>query len=218
MPCWALHHRGTAMTATIRVVVADDHPVLIEGIKSVLEAQPSITVVGVARNFEQVPSVLEATQPHVLILDLTGMGEALFGMMQRLGRDFPSVGVVIFSSYLSYAAELIELGVRGYVTKVEMSSDLVNSVLAVAHGDIACSPLVVKHLEQTRADIPFSPREHLAIRLYLQGMETPEIATEMSIRGHSVQNLFNSMFAKTGCRSRRELAALYLRVYGNPFE
>lgn len=203
------------MTATIHVVVADDHPVLVAGIKNVLEAQPAIAVVGVAGSFDEVPGVLKATAPDVLILDISGMGESVMGLMQRLGRDFPSVGVVIFSTHLSYATELMDLGVRGYVTKTEMSSDLVSIVTAVAHGEVACSPLVIKHLEQTKADLPLSPREHLAIKLYIQGLETPDIAREMSIKPHSVQNLFNSMFEKTGCSSRRQLVTWYIRVHGS---
>lgn len=205
------------MSATIRVVVADDHPVLVAGIKNVLETLPAIAVVGVAGSFDEVPSVLKATDPDVLILDISGMGDSVMGLMQRLRRDFPGVGVVIFSTHLSYAAELMDLGVRGYVTKTEMSSDLLSIVTAVAHGDIACSPIVVKHLEQTKADLPLSPREHLAIKLYIQGLETPDIAREMSIKPHSIQNLFNSMFEKTGCSSRRQLVAWYLRVYGSTF-
>lgn len=94
------------MTATIRVVVADDHPLMLDGIKDALEAHPSITVVGTAKSFNQVPSVLKEAGPNVLVLDLAGMGNAMIGLMQRLGRDFPKVGVVIFSSHLSYVAEL----------------------------------------------------------------------------------------------------------------
>jgi len=203
------------MTSTIRVVVADDHPVLVEGIKNVLEATASIAIVGVAGSFEEVPGLLKAARPDVLILDLTGMGDSMMGLMQRLGREFSNVGVIIFSTHLSYAAELIELGVRGYVTKAEMSSDLVSTVIAVAHGDLALSPLVVKHLDQTRADTPLSPREHLAIKLYIQGLETADIAIEMCIKPHSVQNLFNSMFEKTGCTTRRQLVTWYVRMHGS---
>jgi len=214
VPCWALHHRGTAMTATIRVVVADDHPVLVEGIKSALEAQPSIIVVGVARNFEQVPGVLKETSPDVLILDLTGMGDSMLGLMQRLRREYPSVGVIIFSTTLDYAAELIDLGVRGYVTKTEMASDLIRAVSAVANGDLCFSPHVIRHLEQTRADATLTPRELFALKLFVQRSETAEIAREMHIKPHSVQNLFNAMFEKTGCKGRRQLVEWYLRVHG----
>lgn len=204
------------MSATIRVVVADDHPVLIEGIKNVLEVQSSIAVVGVANSFEQVPAVLQATAPDVLILDLTGMGDSMLGLMQRLGREHPKVGVIIFSTYLKYASELISLGARGYVTKTEMASDLVRAVRAVASGELCFSPAVARHLEQSKSEAQLSAREHFAIKLYIQGLETAGIAKEMHIKPHSVQNIFNSMFEKTRCSSRRQLVEWYLRIYGSP--
>ncbi|NTU78134.1 MAG: response regulator transcription factor [Chloroflexales bacterium] len=202
------------MSAAIRVVVADDHPVLIEGIKNVLAAQPAIAVVGVATAFAQVPGVLTETAPDVLILDLAGMGDSMLALMHRLRREHPRVGVIIFSTMLDYAAELIDLGVRGYVTKTEMAANLVQAISAVARGDLCFSPLVTRHLEQT-AGMPVTPRELYALKLYVQGLPTAEIATEMHIKPHSVQNLFNSMFEKTQCKGRRELARWYKRRYGN---
>jgi DNA-binding NarL/FixJ family response regulator len=203
------------MAATIRVVVADDHPMLIEGMRNVLSAQPSIAVVGVANSFEQVPEVLTATSPHVLVLDLLGMGDAILALMQRLQRQFPQVGVVIFSTALNYAADLIDLGVRGYVTKTEMVDNLVKAVTAIAQGGMYFSPLVQRHLELISGDSTLTSRELLALRLFVEGMETAEIATEMNIKPHSVQNLFNSMYEKTQCRGRRQLTEWYKRKYGS---
>lgn len=202
------------MTATIRVVVADDHPVMVEGIKNVLARQPSIVVVGVAENFGRVPAVLKETCPDVLILDLTGMGDTAMALMQRLERDFPAVGVIIFSTALNYAKELLDSGARGYVTKTELASDLIRAVIAVARGELCLSPLVQQHLERTSDDNPLTPRELFALRMEVQGLRTHQMAAQMQIKGHSVQNLFNSMFAKTGCRTRRELVEWYLQLYG----
>lgn len=202
------------MTTAIRVVIADDHPIVIEGLKNILAAHESLELVGVANSFKQVPAVLHQTNPDTLILDLSGMGDAALSLIQRLRRDYPTVAIIIFSTYLNCAGELIELGVRGYVTKTEMGSDLVRAILAVASGEICVSPAVARHLEQSDPDTPFTPRETLALKLFIQGMETPEIAQEMHIKRHSVQNLFNSMLQKTGCKSRRELTEWYRRMYG----
>jgi DNA-binding NarL/FixJ family response regulator len=202
------------MTATIHVVIADDHPVTVEGIKNVLATQPSIAVVGLAENFGQVPAVLAQTRPDVLILDLTGMGNTTIALMQRLERDFPTVGVVIFSSALNYANELLDHGVRGYVTKTELASDLIRAVTAVARGEICLSPLVEQYLGRTGDNNALTPRELFALRMEVQGLRTQQMAEIMQIRSHSVQNLFNSMFAKTGCRTRRELAEWYIQLYG----
>lgn len=203
------------MTAVIRVVIADDHPIVIEGLKNVLSAHESVELVGVADSFEQVPPVLQQTKPDVLILDLTGMGDAALSLMQRLRRDYPTVAVIIFSTHLNYATELLELGARGYVTKTEMGSDLMRAISAVATGELCVSPAVARHLEQSSPDAAFTPRESLALKLFIQGFETPEIARQMHIKPHSVQNLFNAMFEKTGCKSRRQLIEWYRRIYGS---
>lgn len=203
------------MTTAIRVVIADDHPIVIEGLKNVLGAHESVELVGVANSFEQVPSVIQQTNPDVLVLDLTGMGDAVLSLMQRLRRDYPKVAVIIFSTHLDYATELLELGARGYVTKTEMGSDLVGAIIAVAEGELCVSPVVARHLEQSRPDADLTSREILALKLFTQGLETPEIAVQMHIKPHSVQNLFNSMFKKTRCKSRRQLVEWYRRIHGS---
>jgi two-component system, NarL family, invasion response regulator UvrY len=203
------------MTAAIRVVVADDHPIIVDGVQNVLAQHPAISLVGVARSFARVSEVLNQTAPDVLILDVSGMGGSVLGLMSRLQREHAQIAVVIFSSMVDLAPELLDLGARGYVTKDELSRELVRAIKVVATGDRFVSPVVAEFIEQTSQLNALSQKELVALKLMVQGMGTVQIAEQMGVNPHTAQNYFTSMRRKTGCMSRTQLMEWYRRVYGS---
>lgn len=203
------------MTAAIRVVVADDHPIIVDGMQNVLAQHPAISLVGVARSFAMVSEVLNQTAPDVLILDVSGMGGSVLSLMSRLQREHARIAVVIFSSMVDLAPELLDLGARGYVTKDELSRELVRAIKVVATGDRFVSPVAAEFIEQTSQLTALSHKELVALKLMVQGMGTVQIAEQMGVNPHTAQNYFTSMRRKTGCMSRTQLVEWYRRIYGS---
>lgn len=203
------------MTAAIRVVVADDHPIIIDGVQNVLAQHPEINLVGVARSFATVSEVLNQTTPDVLVLDVSGMGGSVLNLMSRLQREHARIGVVIFSSMVDLAPELLDSGARGYVTKDELSRELVRAIKTVAMDELFVSPVVAEFLEQTRQQTSLTQKELIALKLLVQGMGTVQIAEQMGVNPHTAQNYITSMRRKTGCMSRTQLVEWYRRTYGN---
>ncbi|HMO57197.1 MAG TPA: response regulator transcription factor [Roseiflexaceae bacterium] len=200
----------------IRVVIADDHPIIRAGVRTVLEQSEQVVIVGTATNFDEVMDVLATTVMQVLILDLSGMGGTPFTLVTRIRRDYPTVGIVIFSSLVDMAPELIATGVRGYVVKEEMLQELLRAVRAIARGATYFSPIVANYLDQI-SDIPaqrrLQPNELTVLKLMALGLSTTAIAAQMGINPRTVQNYISLLRRKTGCAQRVQLVDWYRRTY-----
>jgi DNA-binding NarL/FixJ family response regulator len=200
----------------IRVAVADDHPVLLDGLKTLLSADAQLQIVGEATRFAELRGLLLAQPVDVLVLDLNDMGTGPLTVVQGLLRDFPSLSIVIFSSSIDLAPELLRAGVRGYVAKEEVLDELVSAIKAAHAGQTRCSPVVQDYVDRaTRANKGFrlAPQEVNVLRLTARGLGTPEIAADLCIGVRVVQNYITTLYRKTGCRTRQELADWYRRIY-----
>lgn len=199
----------------IRVIVADDHPVVLDGLQALLAQAPQIQTVGTARSFDQVATLVEQLEADVLILDLGGMGGSTFALMSRLRREHPELAVLVFSSNLDLAPELLNAGAKGYITKEELIAELIEAISTVAEGEPFLSPIVREFLEHTQPETTISPKELIALKLLAQGNTTLEIAEQMGIDPRSVQNHITTLRRKTGCAQRTQLVEWYRRSYGS---
>jgi DNA-binding NarL/FixJ family response regulator len=202
----------------IRVVIADDHPILRDGVATALAAHDNIETVAAVATFAQVVDVLAAATVDVVILDLNGMQGSPFVFVERVRREHPSVGLLVFSSTVDLAPELLAAGVQGYVAKEELSQHLVQAVEVVAQNGLYLSPLVTEYVDRAknaRHGRRLAPKELSTVKLVAQGLETEEIAAQMRIDPRSVQNYVGSAMRKIGCANRVQLTDWYRRVYGN---
>jgi DNA-binding NarL/FixJ family response regulator len=195
-----------------RIVIADDHPIVLAGLCRMLEQVAQLEVVAIARSFAE---VLASAQEHVVdvvILDLGGMHGSPIAVVQQLTREHPQLKVIVFSSTIDLAPELLEAGAMGYVAKEELPSVLVEAITAVRESQQFFSPLVRAYLEQsTRTTL--TPKELISLKLLAQGLTTPEIAAQLQIDPRTVQNYITSMRRKTGCLQRTQLVDWYRRTY-----
>ena len=202
----------------IRVVIADDHPVLLDGLTALLATHPTIHVVGVSRSFNDVLALLTTTSADVLILDLGGMGGAPLTMINRIQRLYPALAIVVFSSSVDLAPELLQAGVRGYIAKEDLTDQLIAAITAVHAGQTYRSPTVQEYLQTTKLHQQqhLSPKELSVLKLLAQGFGTVAIAEQMGIDPRSVQNYITVLRRKTGCVERTQLADWYRRMFGDP--
>jgi DNA-binding NarL/FixJ family response regulator len=199
----------------MRVIVADDHPVVLKGLQEELAAATDIAVVGVARDFQATLDLLATTPADILVLDIGSMGGAPLTVVTRIIRDYPALQIIIFSSIVDLAAEFFNVGVHGYVTKEELLIELVVAIHAVRAGEIYCSRLVAEHLSQigdVRQGIALSPQELSVLKLLAQGLGAVAIAEQLQIGTGSTQNYITRLRRKTGCAERTQLADWYRRV------
>jgi DNA-binding NarL/FixJ family response regulator len=201
----------------IRVVIADDHPVVREGMRVALEQEPAVRLVGVAPTFGEAIAAVETQSPDVLVLDLQGMQGSPLSTVEGLHRSHPGVGIVIFSSTVDLAPELLQAGALGYVAKEELSQQLLHAIRAAARGQRFLSPVVAEYMERSsdvRQAHHLTPRELEVLKLLAQGLSTIEIGQQAGIDPRSVQNYITTLRRKTGCEERTQLADWYRRLTG----
>jgi len=202
----------------IRVLVADDHPIIHQGIDGFLFADPQIAVVATASGFATMLDQLGRVPIDVVILDLNGMGVGPLTMIRELREQYPEVGLLVFSSILDLAPELLAAGVLGYVVKEELLTHLPAAIAAVAAGQRFLSPLVQEYQERSaylRRQQPLAPQELMVIKLVAHGLTTQQIAISLQIDPRSAQNYITSLYRKTGCEGRAHLSAWYRLRYGD---
>jgi two-component system, NarL family, invasion response regulator UvrY len=209
------------MSEPIRVMIADDHHIVREGLQATLRSSPQVQIVGVATTFAEVREQLASIPTDVLVLDLGGMGDAPLTLVSYVLRAYPHVAIVVFSSSVNLAPELVQAGVAGYVVKEDLLDHLVTAIHTAAAGKHYLSPAVAEYVMKAtnqRMHHHLTPRELTVIALVAQGLNTLEIAQQLGIEPRGVQNHVSNCLQKTGCRQRLELVPWYLQRYGRSSE
>lgn len=201
----------------IRVFIADDHPIVRDGLTTIVESDPRLAVVGTAASFADLQTQLDTTAADVVVLDLSGMQGTPIAFVAGLLRAYPHLAVIIFSSLVDLAPELLQVGARGYIAKEELSSQLLLAIQAVSVGQTYISPVTQEYLQRCAASpaLPrFAPQELSVLKLLAQGLGTEAIADQLGIGARTVRNYLSQIRIKTGCDERTQLAAWYRRMYG----
>jgi DNA-binding NarL/FixJ family response regulator len=197
----------------IRVVLADDHYLVREGIRRLLETEPELEVAAVCGDLDSLLAAVEAEQPDVVITDIRmpphGLDEGIQAAAQIRER-YPSVGVVVLSQYAEprYALALLESGTarRAYLLKerVDDVAELLAAIRTVADGGSVIDPAVVEALVADKARMTESPlreltpRELDVLREMAEGRNNAAIAAALVISERSVENVIHSIFMKLG--------------------
>ena len=197
----------------IRLVLAEDHYLVREGIRRLLETRPDLEVVAVCGDLDSLLVAVEADQPDVVVTDIRmppGGADEGIQAAERLRETNPEIGVVVLSQYAnpSYALALLERGSAGraYLLKdgVQDVGQLEDAIRAVADGGSMIDPKVVEALvaENARSDeSPLSqltPREHDVLRAMAEGKNNAGIADALFLTERSVEKVIHSIFLKFG--------------------
>lgn len=183
----------------IRVILADDHGLMREGLRLLLQAVPGIEVVGEAENGVSLLPLARRLAPDVVILDLEMPGGNGTVALRELGLTLPQVRVLVLTMYAERERllPLLQAGARGYLTKEAASRDLVDAVRVVASGEIFVRPTAARLLatavvpqcatETARGRFQtLSPREQRVVQSVAQGYSGVEIARQLGISTKTV--------------------------------
>lgn len=204
----------------LRVLLGEDHAVVREGTRKILEAESGLEVVGEAADGERVVALAARLAPDVVLLDL-GL-PVLNGIeaTRRIVAGDRAPRVLILSAFddADYVIAAIEAGAGGYLLKSANASEVVAAIRAVANGQIVLHPAVARHLVGRRdagadANDELSPRELEVLRLASRGGRTRDIAASLSVSTRTVEATFTNIFNKLGVSSRTE-AIVYAAARG----
>ncbi|MFL5664006.1 MAG: response regulator [Ktedonobacteraceae bacterium] len=203
---------------SITIVLVDDHTMMREGTRRLLEEDPSLIVVGEARDGVDAITLCQKLQPRVVVLDIAMKGMNGFAVAQALLA--PSAtwvpGILVLTAYdqPAYVRAMLKLGVKGYWLKSARGSDIRHAVHEVAIGRGSFDPEVRQLLAEDEFAIPKSSVEPLTSReievlqLVVQGCRNSEIGQRLSISVKTVETHLTSIYSKLGVQSRAEAIAL----------
>ncbi|RIK30824.1 MAG: DNA-binding response regulator [Chloroflexi bacterium] len=205
--------------AAIRVALADDHPLIRVGIRTVLAETSDIELVGEATTGDAVLTLCQEQRPDILLLDLSMPGPAPQETLRQLRMHCPQVKTVILSAHLNgaYIRTTVETGVVGYVLKDEALDRMVESLRAVARGEVWFSQAVVQKLLAWRQDtatvagVQLSEREQQILALLAQGWSNAQIAAELHLAEQTIRNYVSNIYQALGVSSRAEAVVWALK-------
>ncbi len=207
----------------IRILVADDHTIVRDGICALLALCGDIEVVGEATNGSEALKMVRELQPDVVIMDISMPIMDGLEATRRMRKEFPRTKVLVLTQYddREYVFPIIEAGACGFISKVAASSELAIGIRSVYRGDSYLSPsvarLLIEEYQHGDGQIGRDPYEQLTnrerdvLKLVVEGHTTREIADILVISTKTVEGHKTNLMAKLGVRNRIELVKYALR-------
>ena len=208
-------------TRPLRLILADDHPVLRAGLKALLNAQPDLTVVAEADDGAMAIAMATSLNPNLVLMDVSMPGLNGTDATRQLKRVLPDLGVLALSVHeeASFARMLLDAGANGYALKRSACDELVRAVRAVAAGQSYVDPSIsaqLLRLTQRRAAVPgtaaaLSEREAEVVRLLAEGLTMKEMAQRLSLSPRTLETYRARALEKLGLKTRAELVRYAIR-------
>ena len=206
------------MSTVIRILVADDHPIVRDGLVAILSTQADFDVVGEAATGLETVQQAEALKPDVILLDLEMPELDGVEAIRRMRDTNPDIHVIVFTAFDTDERILgaVRAGARGYLLKGVPREEVFQAIRVVHAGDSLLQPIVASKLlrqvsqEHTTSAMleALTPRELDVLHLLARGLENKEIALELVISERTVKFHVSSILSKLGAGNRTEAVAL----------
>jgi two-component system, NarL family, nitrate/nitrite response regulator NarL len=208
-------------TGTVRIIVADDHPVVRFGVKNMLMAEPGFEIVAEAEDGDVAIQQTIEHEPDVLLLDLLMPRLPGLEAMRAIMSKAPRVKIILLTSTVStqQIIEALQIGARGIVLKDAVAGDLSEAIMAVVGGDYWIGGERVVNLLQAlhglmaraaaapeKRTFGLTPRELEVVQCIVEGCSNKDIAKQFNISEETVKRHLSNTFDKTGVSTRLELA------------
>ena len=196
---------------TIRILLVDDHQVVREGLRHMLELEADMEVVGEASNAKETLAQVESLSPEIILMDIKMPGVDGIELTRQLKEKLPSSNVIMLTLYDEYLAQAIEAGAAGYLLKDIKREELIKAIRAVHQGR---SPLNLSlsrdhlaelvALAENQQRVHLSERELAILQMIADGVTTKEIANQLFLSQASIKRSVRLIFEKLGVHNRSE--------------
>lgn len=201
----------------LRILIADDHKIIRDGLKGVINAAPDMEVVGEAGDGQEAWQKAKELQPHIVIMDISMPRLGGIKATERLKRDCPEINVVALTAHedKGYVGQALKAGASGYVLKLAAAEELINAIRIVAAGssyldETLTSSIVSSYIRQKGVKTngqrdTLTEREEEILRLVAQGYINKEIAAKLDISVKTVESHKSNFMQKLTLRSRADI-------------
>lgn len=204
---------------TVKVVLVDDHTVVRSGLRRLLESHKSIEIVAEADTGEMAYQLYGEVSPDVVLMDISMPGMGGLEAAKRILQRYPQAKIVIFSMHeaVSFAAQALKAGVKGYVTKTGVADDLLQAVLDVSKGrtflsqDVAQKVALQTLIGDSNPLQQLTSREFEVFRLLAEGKRVEEVADMLKISQKTVANYYTLIKQKLSVNSPVEMVRLAMK-------
>jgi DNA-binding NarL/FixJ family response regulator len=207
----------------IQILIADDHPVVQDGLQAVLSTQPDFEIVGVAETGTEVLHIVAAKEPDIVLLDLEMPEMDGLEVLENLRSDHPTVKAIVFTAFDTdeRIVGAVKAGAKGYLLKGAPSQDLFEAIRTVSAGGSLLQPVVasklIEHVSGERdmaaqeKTTPLTERERQVLEQLALGKTNKEIASELVITERTVKFHVSSILSKLGAGNRTEAVTIAAR-------
>jgi DNA-binding NarL/FixJ family response regulator len=208
-----------------RIVLADDHPIVLSGLRNLLSQERNFKLVGEATSGAEALKIIRESKPDLVVLDISMAEPNGIAVSRRIGQELPSVKVLIltFHEDRAYLQQAIDAGVGGYLLKRSAAENLVPAIRAVITGGLYVDPAIANRLFESAPKqggglrdgrLPeLTEREESVLKLVAQGYTNKEVAARLGVGVKSVETYKSRGIEKLGLKTRAELVR-YAAVQG----
>ncbi len=205
----------------IRILIADDHTLVRQGLRQLCEGVGGFIVVAEAENGAQAAALARVGKPDVILMDIVMPDVDGVTAIREIIQENPTARIIALTMYrqAQYMLGAIRAGARGYLLKTVDAGELIEAIKAVHRGDYLIDPLIAARvLSELHLDMPDLPRveplttgEMAVLRLVTQGVENEEIARRLNYSVHTVANRLRTTYEKLHVNNRTQAALYALR-------
>jgi DNA-binding NarL/FixJ family response regulator len=222
------HHHHAKTEGVVRILVVDDHPLVRESLKIIIQREPDLVVCGEAGDREQALELAAAVEPHVALIDLTLKNSHGLELIKDFGNRFPKTKILVLSMQDEslYAERVIRAGARGYVTKQEPPIVILHAIRRILDGEIYWSEKAAAHIaskvactSRSRANFfveGLTDREVQVFELIGAGQSTQQIAAALHINTSTVETYRGRIKEKLNLKTAAELLQYAIRWANDP--
>jgi len=204
---------GDPSAEIIRVIVADDHVTVLEGLVIIIGGQPDMEVVAAAANGREAVEMWQTHRPDVTLLDLRMPQLDGVGAIDEIRRQHPAARIIVLTTFDTDAdvSRAIKAGAKGYLLKDAPREELIACIRKVHAGETAIPPLLVSKLAAGMSADPLTSRELEVLRQVAGGKSNKDVAASLYISETTVKSHLSNIFSKLNVLSRTEAIAVASR-------
>lgn len=195
----------------ITVLIADDHPLALEGVRSILEKAPEIRIVGEAQDGNEIKPMVAKLRPRILLLDLKMPNLDPVEMERWVRENYPETLTLVLTAHDkdAYLSNMMDAGAVGYLDKKLQASQLITSIRRAAQGSFIFDKEQIERAKRWREEVTamwesLSKREHDVLQLLTEGKDNNGIADTLTISINTVETHLKNIYKKLNVSSRTE--------------